>query len=75
MSLQLICGVTWYIMQNKIYSYIYNNCIYYINAHIDDIDNKIDKVLKENIKLNEELKNIKQNIKVVLIDIDTLNKL
>ena len=64
MSLQLICGLTWYIMQNKVYSYVYNNFIYYVDANIDDIDYKIDKVMDENIKLKQELEYLKKNINI-----------
>ncbi len=64
MSLQLICGLTWYIMQNKVYSYVYNNFIYYVDANMDDIDYKIDKVMDENIKLKQELEYLKKNINI-----------
>jgi hypothetical protein len=59
MYLQLLYGITMYLMQNKLYSYAYNNFIYYIDANINDIDDKINKVMEENIKLKKELEYIK----------------
>ncbi len=57
---------------SKLYKYIYNNCIYYIEINIDEIENKIERIIKENIQLKKELEYMKNNINIVLVDIDTI---
>ena len=57
---------------SKLYKYIYYNCIYYIEINTDDIENKIERIIKENIQLKKELEYMKNNINIVLVDIDTI---